>query len=174
MYTYTICFIKQGSKLLMLNRERAPLMGRWNGVGGKREENETPLVCIMREVYEETGIILENAIFKGEIVWTVNHTYQDGMYAFIAELPLEYEYKTPRRNEEGILDWKETSWLLHKKNQGVPSHLPMFLPVLLQDSKRYKHLFSFERDQITNHQLIDLEGENKRDECFSASFNTTV
>lgn len=34
-------------------------MGRWNGVGGKIRENETPDACIRREILEETGLDLE-------------------------------------------------------------------------------------------------------------------
>ena len=32
--------------------------GKWNGLGGKFEPGETPEECIIREVYEESGLIL--------------------------------------------------------------------------------------------------------------------
>ncbi len=35
MYKYTICFIRKGNKILLLNRNKKPNMGMWNGVGGK-------------------------------------------------------------------------------------------------------------------------------------------
>lgn len=30
---YTICFIKRGDEILLLNREKSSWMGSWNGVG---------------------------------------------------------------------------------------------------------------------------------------------
>lgn len=45
MYKYTLCFIKKGCQLLMLNRDSAPTKGLWNGVGGKIEANESPTEC---------------------------------------------------------------------------------------------------------------------------------
>lgn len=51
--TTPICFIKQGEKILILNRNFPEWMGVWNGVGGKINDNETPLECILREVREE-------------------------------------------------------------------------------------------------------------------------
>lgn len=37
MYQYTLCFIERGDAILLLNRQKAPWMGCWNGVGGKIE-----------------------------------------------------------------------------------------------------------------------------------------
>lgn len=56
MVEYTICFLKQGDKILLLNREKPQWMGAWNGVGGKIEQGETPLVSALREIKEETGL----------------------------------------------------------------------------------------------------------------------
>lgn len=54
MLKYTICFIKRADNILLLNREKPGWMGSWNGVGGKIETGETPIECILREIYEET------------------------------------------------------------------------------------------------------------------------
>lgn len=35
MFKYTVCFVKKNNEILMLNREKAPIMGVWNGVGAK-------------------------------------------------------------------------------------------------------------------------------------------
>lgn len=65
MYKYTICFIRKSDKILLLNRNKKPNMGMWNGVGGKIEENETPYEGIIRETFEETGIELSSVTYKG-------------------------------------------------------------------------------------------------------------
>lgn len=38
---------------------------QWEIPAGKREQNETPLECAVRELYEETGQLLNNMTFKG-------------------------------------------------------------------------------------------------------------
>ncbi|MEI7026845.1 NUDIX hydrolase [Paenibacillus sp. y28] len=68
-YNYTICFIRRGSELLLLNRRKAPNMGLWNGVGGKLMQGESPLQGVLREVREETGLTLSQARFAGTVAW---------------------------------------------------------------------------------------------------------
>lgn len=38
---------------------------RWELPAGRREMNETPKECSIRELYEETGQSIENLVFKG-------------------------------------------------------------------------------------------------------------
>ncbi|MDQ0253554.1 ADP-ribose pyrophosphatase YjhB (NUDIX family) [Evansella vedderi] len=107
MFEYTICFIRQGENILLLNREKNAWMGAWNGVGGKINREETPLDCIIREVKEETGIELEidRVKYKGDVTWTnPKGSYYGGMHLFIADLQEEYAFPTPIKVEEGILD----------------------------------------------------------------------
>ncbi|MEI7027970.1 NUDIX hydrolase [Paenibacillus sp. y28] len=137
MFTYTICFIQQGNQILMLNRNKAPAMGLWHGVGGKIESGETPNESILREIFEETGIRVNKVQFKGVVSWDDNGVI-DGMYAFIVKLPENYIYETPRKVDEGILEWKEISWVLNVKNNGIPSNIPHFLPFMINESTSYQ------------------------------------
>ena len=57
-YPYTLCLIRQDDHFLLLNRQKQPAMGMWNGVGGKIEPGETPTAAVIRETFEETGIAL--------------------------------------------------------------------------------------------------------------------
>ncbi|WP_317951282.1 NUDIX domain-containing protein, partial [Rossellomorea marisflavi] len=50
MYKYTLCFIQRNDEILMLNRDKPPVLGLWNGVGGKVADGETPTACILREI----------------------------------------------------------------------------------------------------------------------------
>ena len=57
----TLCYIKENDKVLMLYRNRKEQdmnQGKWIGVGGKLEPGESPEECLIREVYEETGLRL--------------------------------------------------------------------------------------------------------------------
>lgn len=136
---YTICFIKQGDRILLLNRNAPPNMGLWNGVGGKLDGDETPLDGVIREVREETGIQLRDPRFAGIVTWTSSHARYGGMYAFVAELPADYRYETPKNTSEGILEWKDLSWVLHPENKGVVENIPFYLPKMLKDDRIYEH-----------------------------------
>ena len=57
MFKYTLCFIIYQNQVLLLNRNKNPWMGRWNGVGGKINEGEDKFSAIKREIIEETQII---------------------------------------------------------------------------------------------------------------------
>ncbi|MFS0555620.1 NUDIX hydrolase [Brevibacillus sp. 179-C9.3 HS] len=157
MFRYTICFLKHRNGMLMLNRNKSPLMGLWNGVGGKLEPNETPLASVLREIREETGIRLETACYKGIVSWVVDGNHTGGIYAFLTYLPDDWERSlTPQVVEEGILDWKELAWILDPENAGVPENLPMFLPYMLEKEEPCQHLFTYENNRIVRYDTEPL------------------
>ena len=57
----TLCYVEKYGKYLLLLRNSPkkrddPSYGKWIGVGGKLEKDETPDECARREVLEETGL----------------------------------------------------------------------------------------------------------------------
>ena len=61
MILSTLCYIEKDNQILMLHRtkkQKDANGGKWIGVGGKLEVNESPDECIIREVFEETGLQL--------------------------------------------------------------------------------------------------------------------
>lgn len=160
MLKYTIGFIKRGNEILMLNRNKAPDMGKWNGIGGKFEEGETPLDCIIREAYEETGIRFreENLLYTGAVTWE-SENGSAGMYAFIYEVPIEFEYRSPIETQEGILCWKNIEWVCNLNNIGVVGHVPHFLPVMLTDDNLYEHRFNFKKNVSNIYEKVPLSND---------------
>lgn len=159
MYNQTLCFIRRNDELLMLNREFKPTQGLWNGVGGKMETNETPLDCVIREVKEETDIDISGyqIIDKGVITWEVDKSsFTGGMYVYLVNIDANFDYKTPKKVDEGILDWKKISWLLEDKNFGVGEMIPHFLPNILNDEKKYNHFCVIENTNLTNYEFREL------------------
>lgn len=78
--------------------------------------------------------------FKGLITWTtVEGTGFGGMYLYLADIPEGYDYQTPIKTDEGILDWKEINWILHPENLGVASNIPSCLEKVLYDDSYYNH-----------------------------------
>ncbi|MBC5636490.1 8-oxo-dGTP diphosphatase [Ornithinibacillus sp. BX22] len=162
MLHYTIGFIRRGDEILLLNREKSSWMGSWNGVGGKLDKGESPEACILRETYEETGIVLEEIQFKGLVTWNVDNSYTGGMYAFVGEVPESYPYPTPIKTAEGILDWKKVDWIFHPENTGV-ANLSYFLSEMLQNENVYEHHFTYQNSDVINFErkkLSLLEGVN--------------
>lgn len=143
MINYTLGLIKQESRILLLNRERAAWMGCWNGVGGKLEPGESPRAAMRREIAEETGLDCPELAFKGMLTWTSagksGPGQLGGMFMYMVELTASLHYPTPAKVEEGILDWKEISWIMHAQNYGVASNLPPCLDMLLNDERCYNH-----------------------------------
>ena len=55
----TLCYIKDGSRTLMLHRikkENDIHEGKWNGLGGKFETGESPEECVIREIKPFAGL----------------------------------------------------------------------------------------------------------------------
>jgi 8-oxo-dGTP pyrophosphatase MutT (NUDIX family) len=88
--SYTICFCCYQQQVLMLYRTFPPHAQFWNGLGGKIEAGETPLVSVQREMQEEAGIDLGKApslFFAGIITWGLTgQEPMQGMYASVAHL----------------------------------------------------------------------------------------
>lgn len=163
MLQFTICFIIQGDRVLLLNREKPAWMGRWNGVGGKINPNESPQLSVLREVYEETGLLLEKVYDKGIVTWEVDGVDQGGMHLFLAYLPEDVIYETPRKMREGILDWKALDWVLHPENEGVASNIRYFLPAVLQDERRFDHHCIFRNGLMVGYDRKPCRGMDERD-----------
>lgn len=140
----------------MLNRVKSPWMGIWNGVGGKIEKGEEPKESVLREIMEETGIALQDVEYKGVVTWLVDGTRTGGMHAFLAEIPEAFEYHTPISTDEGVLDWKNISWILHSENLGL-ANVKYFLPQMLEDSNIYNHQFVYENGNVVDYSAQPIE-----------------
>lgn len=146
MHKYTLGFIKRNDEILMVNREKSPWKGSWNGVGGKIDANETALECIIREIEEETNIKVDKNQVKdkGYLTWNDFAALGNGLHIFLINLPDEYEYQTPKKVREGILDWKKIKWINDFENYGVAHNIPYFLPTVINEDNRYHFHCTFE------------------------------
>ena len=59
--------------------------GKWIGVGGKLEENESPDDCLLREVREETGLCLTSWRYRGIVTFVSDRWEGEYMHLFTAD-----------------------------------------------------------------------------------------
>jgi len=81
----TLCYVMKDGMTLMLYRNKKENdfhEGKWNGLGGKFEDGETPEECAVREIKEESGLTVENPIMKGFITFPLFDGKND-WYVFV-------------------------------------------------------------------------------------------
>ena len=129
----TLCYIENNDCYLMLHRTKKKKdvnKDKWIGVGGHAEGNETPQECLLREVKEETGLLLTSYKFRGLITF-ISDEYEAEMMCLFTADGYTGELITC---DEGELEWV--------KKSAVPQ-LPtwegdaQFLKLLLEDEKRF-------------------------------------
>ncbi len=88
--------------MLLRNRKKQDVNeGKWIGVGGKNERNETFEECAVREVKEETGCMVHSLEFNG-IVDFIYDTVEPEQIAVYTCRDFSGE---PQECEEGTLQW---------------------------------------------------------------------
>ena len=138
MAIVTLCFVKKDNKILMINRNKPPFMGMWNALGGHKEENETALECAIREIKEESNVIVDNAKLISISTWNYD---DDEIYVYVSTLPDDFDLSAyPLKIDEGIIDFKEIDWVLNLKNFGVIEDLRVFLNDIKEDQCNNYHL----------------------------------
>lgn len=100
----TLCYIERDGRWLMMNRVKKKTdenAGKWIGVGGHLEENESPEECIAREVREETGLTLKNARLRGIITFILPDWGNEMTFLYTGEAEGDLRPDCP----EGVLEW---------------------------------------------------------------------
>jgi len=101
----TLCYVFNGNKVLMINRNKRKddmHLGKWNGLGGKFNPGETPEECVIREVYEESGLLIKNPVLKGFITFP-SFDEEDDWYVFVFTAN-EFSGNL-KDSDEGELEW---------------------------------------------------------------------
>lgn len=111
MINTTLCYIKCNNRVLMLHRTKKkndPNEGKWIGIGGKLEENESPEECMLREVREETGIVPVSWNYRGIVTFVSDRWEGEYMHLFTAFADSESVIEC----SEGELKWIEENKIL--------------------------------------------------------------
>lgn len=141
----TLCYIENDrGEYLMLHRTKKKNdlnAGKWVGVGGKFEADETPEECLLREVYEETGLTLTNYQFRGIVTFLSNEWEGEYMHLFTAD---KYEGTLSDCNE-GELAWVPKKDVL---NLRLWEGDQIFLRELMENDRFFSLKLRYEGDTL--------------------------
>lgn len=127
--------------------------GKWNGLGGKLDPGETPEECVVREVWEESGLKIRNPVLKGFLTFP-GFANDEDWYAFVF-VAREFEGELIE-SPEGPLEWVPDEQL---------SSLPLwegdyiFLPWLEQDGF-FSGKFTYKDGRLVDHSVVFYEAGN--------------
>ena len=150
MKNTTLCYIEKDGKYLMLHRikkENDENRDKWIGLGGKLEAGESPHDCVRREVYEESGLILENPRYRGIVTFVSDLYGTEYMHLFTANA---FSGEEKPCSEEGVLEWVE--------KEKIPK-LPIwegdkiFLSLLDSDTPHFSLKLVYRGDSLVSHTL---------------------
>ena len=149
MQLATLCYIIDKDKTLMLHRIKKKNdvhEGKWNGLGGKFEQGETPEECVIREVKEESGLLIKDPKMHGFITFPMFDGKKD-WYVFLFTAR-EFKGKLID-SHEGKLEWIPNDKLL-KLNLWEGDQI--FIPWLLED-KFFSAKFDYKNGKFIKYRV---------------------
>ncbi|MEM2935605.1 MAG: 8-oxo-dGTP diphosphatase [Candidatus Bathyarchaeia archaeon] len=137
----TLCHIMRNDALLLQKKSKGLFgEGKWNGVGGKLEPNESPEACVTREVFEETGLKASNIKFHGVLNFYFGDRNELDWVVYIFSTKV-FEGE-PKAGGEGDLKWFAFKDIPYDEMWQDDEH---WLPLLLED-KSFQGNFYFDEE----------------------------
>ena len=140
----TLCYIERDNQYLMLHRiskKNDVNKDKWIGVGGHFEKGESPEECLLREVYEETGLTLTSWRFRGIVTFTQEGYGTEYMCMYTAD----GFTGTIRECDEGILQWVPKKDLL---SLNLWEGDKIFIKLLLEEAPFFSLKLSYKGDEL--------------------------
>jgi 8-oxo-dGTP diphosphatase len=148
MILATLCYVKHNGSTLMVHRNRKANdihEGKWNGLGGKFEAGETPEECVIREVYEESGLSIRSPKLCGLLMFP--HFKGNDWYVFVFTAT-EFTGELTD-SPEGTLEWIPDERVLHLA-LWESDHI--FMP-WIHEGKFFSAKFVYEGDQMCEYDV---------------------
>lgn len=122
---HTVCMVRDGDRVLLINRTHDPVIRGYIAPGGKIEFPESPLEGAIREVQEETGLTVKDLQYKG-LHEFVNERKGE-RYMIFNYLATRFEGELRQESPEGRAEWVPISELQNLPMlPSVRRRLPLF------------------------------------------------
>lgn len=143
-----LCFLLKGNQVLLAMKKRGFGVGKWNGVGGKKKEDETIEESLIREVKEEIGVDID-----------INDLFNHGDLEFIFEGKPDWDQTVtvfstkrwqgePVESEEMKPQWFDSDDIPY---ENMWKDDPHWLPLVLE-GKKFSGKFTFSEE---GNEIID-------------------
>ena len=149
MINSSICYIEKDEKYLMLHRtkkENDINKEKWIGVGGKFEAGESPEECIVREVKEETGLIINSYKLRCIVTYVSDNWETEYMYVFTSK---DFSGKLIECNE-GDLEWIDKDKIFELN---LWEGDKIFLDKIQKDNTFFTMKCKYDGDKLLNYDL---------------------
>jgi mutator protein MutT len=152
-FVTTLLLLRKDNKILLAMKKRGFGEGKYNGVGGKLEENETPYEAMLRETkeeinitptkYEKVAIIDFLEYVKGEQASLTFHLY----------IATEWD-KEPEETDEMKPEWFDIDKIPYDNMFPDDKY---WLPLILE-GKKIKAFFEFNENwELLSHKIEDFK-----------------
>ena len=148
----TLCYLQKDGQTLMIcphNKKNIEYNGRWNGLGGKIQNGETPEECTIREVFEESNLRIKKLQLARFLTFSKIFKNED-WYCFVYK-STDFSGKL-KESEEGNLEWVKNEEVL-KRNLWEGDHV--FLPYIFSD-KLFSGKFFYDKGKLLKHSINTL------------------
>lgn len=137
----TLVYALRDEQVLLLRRTTEPNKGLWVAPGGKLEHRESPAACAVRELREETGLVIERPVLRAVMTETSPRPdYQWLTFIFVA-----WDFSGTFTPAPGIGEFR---WVPVDEvaNLAIPPADAIFFPRLLQDGTTFSVTFEYDAD----------------------------
>ena len=142
-------YLLRGDEILLLYRNKKQNdinKNKYIGVGGHIEEGETPLFAAKREVFEETGLKVNNLKYRALVHFSYDD-FKEDMHIYTSTDFIGEMIKC----DEGDLSWQKTSELMN---------IPMwegdkyFLKPIMDNHPFFKMRLKYINDELIEHKML--------------------
>ncbi|MCB9136675.1 MAG: 8-oxo-dGTP diphosphatase [Anaerolineales bacterium] len=146
----TLCYVKSNGHTLMVHRVKKQNdmhAGKWNGLGGKLDAGESPEECVIREVWEESGLTIREPRLHGVLTFP-GFANDEDWYAFLFTAT-EFDGALID-SPEGVLRWVPDGELLALN---LWEGDQIFIPWLDQP-KFFSGKFTYRDGKLVSHEVV--------------------